>query len=197
MLVTIGAFRHPKHRTSKPYDSSLLRRGSAGYPNKKAKKNIYIYRNRTGSLLPSHHAPRAFLFLFFLLSSFPTTQRRRRRQRERHKSNRFIRHCTTTTWKCLISRFVEDGNTRQQLSFSFPELWYSPLEFNSRKIWQHLTNWNKRDKVWSGANSLFKWRFRSRRRRCCLSSLLGLLPQRSFRLWNARWRENQLWWTGC
>ena len=32
------------------------------------------------------------------------------------------RHCTTTTSKCLISRFVEDGNTRQQLSFSFPEI---------------------------------------------------------------------------
>ena len=55
------------------------------------------------------------------------------------------------------------------------EIWYSPLEFNSRKSRQHLTNstrWNKRDKVWSSANSLFKWRFRSRRRRCCLSSLL-------------------------
>ena len=33
------------------------------------------------------------------------------------------RHCTTSTWKWLTSRFVEDGNTRQQLSFSFPELW--------------------------------------------------------------------------
>ena len=31
-------------------------------------------------------------------------------------------YCTTTTWMCLISGFVEDGNTRQQLSFSFPEL---------------------------------------------------------------------------
>ena len=32
-----------------------------------------------------------------------------------------------------------------------------PLEFNSRKICQHLTNWtnwNKCDKVWSSANSL-------------------------------------------
>ena len=85
-------------------------------------------------------------------------QRRRRRQRERQKSNRFTlakqqlctcitlfctflcRRCTTTTWKCLISRFVEDRNTRQQFSFSFTELWYSPLEFNSKKIWQHLTN---------------------------------------------------------
>ena len=35
----------------------------------------------------------------------------------------FSRRCTTTTWKCLISRFVEDVNTRQQLSFSFPGLW--------------------------------------------------------------------------
>ena len=42
------------------------------------------------------------------------------------------RCCTNTTCKCLISRFVEDGNTRQ-LSFSFPELYKSPLEFNSKK----------------------------------------------------------------
>ena len=30
--------------------------------------------------------------------------------------------------------------------------------------------WNKRDKVWSSVTSLFTWGFRSRRRRCCLSS---------------------------
>ena len=29
--------------------------------------------------------------------------------------------------------FAEDGNKRQQLSFSFPELCCSPLEFNSKK----------------------------------------------------------------
>ena len=84
------------------------------------------------------------------------------------------RHCTTTTWKCLISRSVEDVNTTERLSFSFPELWYSLLEFSSRNNCQHLTNWmrwNKRGKVWSSANSLFKWRIRSRRRRCCLSSI--------------------------
>ena len=126
-------------------------------------------------------------------------RRRQRRQRERQKSNRFIlakqqlsrasrtcitlsRHCTTTTWKCLISRFVEEVNTRQRLSFSFPELWYRLLQFNSRKIYQHLTNWTtwiKHDKVWSTANSLkerrkssllFKWCFRCRR------SLLLKLP---------------------
>ena len=46
----------------------------------------------------------------------------------------FLCRCfTNTTCKCLISRFAEDGNTRQQLSFSFPELYKSPLEFNSNK----------------------------------------------------------------
>ena len=84
--------------------------------------------------------------------------KQRQRQLEWQKSNRFIVakqqlctcimlfctflccHCMTTAWKCLISRFVKDRNTRQQLSFSFPELWYSPLEFNSKKIaniWQN------------------------------------------------------------
>ena len=85
------------------------------------------------------------------------------------------RHCTTTTWKCLISRFVEDVNTRQWPSFSFSELRYTLLEFNSSKNCEHLTNWtrwNKCDKVWSSATSLFKWRFRSRRRRGCLSSIM-------------------------
>ena len=85
------------------------------------------------------------------------------------------RHCTTTTWKCLISRFVENANTRQQLYFSFAELWYSLLEFNSRKNCQHLTNWtrwNKRDKVGRSATWLFKRRFLSRRRRRCLSSFI-------------------------
>ena len=79
-------------------------------------------------------------------------QRRRRRQREQEKSDRFrlakqqLYTCITlfcihflavvagATWKCLISRFVEDGNTRQQLSFCFPELWYCPVEFNSKKL---------------------------------------------------------------
>ena len=77
--------------------------------------------------------------------------------------------------KCLISRFKQDVNRRQRLSFSFPVLWSSALELNSREICQHWTNWtrwNKREKVWGSANSLFKWRFRSHRRRCCLSCLI-------------------------
>ena len=73
------------------------------------------------------------------------------------------------------SRFVEDVNAGPRLSLSFPELWYSLLELNPRKNCQHLTNWKrwaKGDKVWSSAASLFEWRFRSRRRSCCLSSQL-------------------------
>ena len=72
-----------------------------------------------------------------------------------------------------IPNFTFRGGPTQDNDFLFfPVLWRGPLEFNSRKMCQHLTNdwtrWNKRDKVWDSANSLFKWRFRSRRRRSCL-----------------------------
>ena len=121
-------------------------------------------------------------------------QQRRWRHRERQKINRFrlakqqlctcitlfctfpCRHYTTTTWNCLISRFVEDANTRQRFSFCFSWTSMSPLKWNSRKIRQHSSNRRKRnkcDEVWSSANSLFKWRFCNRRRLCCLSSLLA------------------------
>ena len=49
------------------------------------------------------------------------------------------RRCTTMTWTFLISCFVEDGNTTQQLSFSFPELSYNSFEFTPEKfanIWR-------------------------------------------------------------
>ena len=83
------------------------------------------------------------------------------------------RRCATTTWNCLISRVF--GGREQRPSFAFSELWYSPLESTSRQIRQHLTSWtrwNKRDEVWTRANRLFNWRFRSRRRHRCWSSLL-------------------------
>ena len=41
--------------------------------------------------------------------------------------------CTTTKWKCLILRFVEDVNTWELLSFSFPGRWYCILEFHYKK----------------------------------------------------------------
>ena len=86
------------------------------------------------------------------------------------------RHCTTTTWKSLISRFVEEVHLTWDNAFLFPFLNLDKvLEFNTGKICQHLTKWkrsNKRDNVWSSTNSFFKWRFRRRCRSCCLSSLM-------------------------
>ena len=49
------------------------------------------------------------------------------------------RFCTTTTWKCLISRFMENVNKLRRNFISLSELGYSPLEFNSRRManfWQ-------------------------------------------------------------
>ena len=107
------------------------------------------------------------------------------RERERQKNNRFYkqnnnfarashlfahffsRFCTTTTWKCLISRFMENVNKERRNSMSpLSELGYGPQEFNSRRVRQHLTklvcrnNW---DKDWKNANSLFKRRYRCHR----------------------------------
>ena len=59
------------------------------------------------------------------------------------------RHCTTTTWKCVISRFMEDVNKGRQSFFSLSEHGYSSQEFNSRRVRLHLTkqaSWNKRVK---------------------------------------------------
>ena len=58
------------------------------------------------------------------------------------RTSRFLgtflcRHFTTTTWKCLISRFVENVNTRQRLSFFFSRTSIHYLEFNSRINCQH------------------------------------------------------------
>ena len=78
------------------------------------------------------------------------------------------RHCTTTTWKCLISRFMEDVTKRRRMFLSFSKLECGPQEINSRKIRLHLTfsaDGNKRDNVWKKANALSQLRFRYRRRR--------------------------------
>ena len=80
------------------------------------------------------------------------------------------RHCTTTTWKCLISRFMEDEDVtkRRRIFLSFSKLGCGLQEINSRKIRLHLTvsaDGNKRDNVWKKANALSKLRFRYRPRR--------------------------------
>ena len=91
-------------------------------------------------------------------------QRPRRRQRGRQKSNMFRlakqQLCTCMTFllyisspslhdydakrPIIISSFMVDVNKRQRFSFSFRELRYSPLEFNSWKNRQQLTNYCKR-----------------------------------------------------
>ena len=82
-----------------------------------------------------------------------------------------------------------DVNTRQWLSFSLPELQHSLLEFNPRKKCPRLsswTRWNKRDRVWSRANSLFKWSFRSCHHRRCLSSVMLVNVG-----WRIKWRAGR------
>ena len=76
-----------------------------------------------------------------------------------------------------MSRFVEDGNTKQQFSVSFSELWYSLLEFNSKEICQFATWRIKRDGISAIKFEAAQIHFlsdvlvRSRRRRRFLSSL--------------------------
>ena len=60
-------------------------------------------------------------------------------QRERQNSTRFMsimcftlfctflcRYCPTTTWKCLISRFMEDVNKLRQNFLSLSKIWVRP-----------------------------------------------------------------------
>ena len=76
-------------------------------------KNVYMNRNR---------------WRCSIVTITEATQPQRRRQRERQKSNELrlvflyiflCRHCSTKTWKSLISPFMEDVNTKQRYSFCF------------------------------------------------------------------------------
>ena len=101
-------------------------------------------------------------------------QRRRWGQRERQKSNKFRwlkqQLCITPSFVHflpVVLRLKRENawfhvcrgrGHKTKLPFSFPKLWFSPLEFNSKKSCQHLTKkagWNKRDKVWGSGNSPF------------------------------------------
>ena len=73
------------------------------------------------------------------------------------------RHCTTTTWKCLMSRFMKDLNKQCQNFLSLYELGYGWQKFSSRRVRLYLTkyaSWNNHDKDWKNVNSLFMRRFR-------------------------------------
>ena len=92
---------------------------------------------RNTKLRPLRHSGNKITSLTTHRRNRDFTQRRRRQQREREKRNRLRqakqRLCTcitffctflccrytTTTWNCLVSRFVENGNKRQQLSLCY------------------------------------------------------------------------------
>ena len=116
-------------------------------PNRRTVSPEFFSWVRTRRLLPRHSCPGSFTnlvrarktFIFY----FPNQKRRNQRWVEKRfgcyqqeqlnlhwensvsdgsqciVSNTFLcRHCTTTTWKCLISRFVKDVNKQWQNSFS-------------------------------------------------------------------------------
>ena len=76
------------------------------------------------------------------------------------------RRCTTTTWNCLISRFVESVKHKTKI-FYFCKLRYSPLECNYRKI--HQRNWQIERHGIRAMNFETAWIHRRHR---CLSSLI-------------------------
>ena len=94
---------------------------------------------------------------------------------KQHHESRFLVHffVVTARLRCEIAYFhVLWRRWAYDNDFLFLFLHFHTVFKNSspQKNCQHLTNWtkwNKRDKVWSSATSLFKWRFRSCRRRCC------------------------------
>ena len=84
------------------------------------------------------------------------------------------RYCTTmTTWKCLISRFMEDLNKRQWNFLPLSKLECGSQETNSRKLayirlFQRTgINATKFEKTLIQFKSHEKWRFRCRRRHRC------------------------------
>ena len=82
------------------------------------------------------------------------------------RASRFLVHffahfCTTTTWKCLISRFMEVVNKQRRNFISLSVLGWGPKELNFRRVRLHLRKQvgrNNCDKDWKNANSLFKRR---------------------------------------
>ena len=76
-------------------------------------------------------------------------------------------HCTTTTWKCLISHCTEKVHKRRRDFLSLSALGYGTYAFNFRMVRLHLkmlVTWSNRDEDWKNTNSLFQPRFLCRRR---------------------------------
>ena len=131
---------------------------------------------------------------FILLISNELKQSGRRRQQERQHNNFswFLHVHHAFLYISLPSLhdydvFWRTWTYKTTIFFFYCELRYSPLEFNSWKNCQYLTNsksWNKNDEVWNSANSFLRWRFSRCFRRRCLSSLL--LVTHPYSLFNLR-----------
>ena len=88
----------------------------------------------------------------------------------KHHTFLYISLPSLNDYNLKMSNFLLCGDREQKATTCFFFPWIL-LEFNFSKNCQHLTNWtrwNKRYKVWGSVTLLFKWRFRSRRHRCCL-----------------------------
>ena len=104
-------------------------------------------------------------------------------QRERQTSNKFTeqnikfapyvmlfctflsRYCTTRTWKCLLSHYMEDVNKWWPIFLSLSKLEYSPQEINLQGNLPTLDIFSELEYTQQSlkkANSFLKWRFR-----CC------------------------------
>ena len=93
--------------------------------------------------------------------------------------------CKTTTWNDQIQGFVENVSTRRRILHSPSLLEPHSYQFSSQILRPHCTswtNWNNRKVVEVTRSYFFKWRFRCRCRRRCLSS--PLLPKFSKKLKN-------------
>ena len=76
------------------------------------------------------------------------------------------RHCMTTTWKCLISRYTQEVHKRRRISSLFLNLDII-LRNSTLRVRLQLTKlvaWSNRSEDWKNANSLFQRRFVFRRR---------------------------------
>ena len=100
-----------------------------------------------------------------------------------HTQKPILSNTSCSKWCTLSQDALEVSRTRSFVHFFavtarlqtflfFSWTLIQSFRIQLQKICQHLTNktsWNKRGKVWSSAKSLFKWRFRNRRRRRGLS----------------------------
>ena len=118
-------------------------------------------------------------------------RRLRQRQQELQKRNRFrlakqqlctcitvfcnfhCRRCTTYDVKLPNLTFYGGREHKTAIFFFFSWTSIQSIRIQLQKS-SPLFVELKPGKVWSSANSLFKWRFCSRRRRCCLSSLISI-----------------------